>query len=167
MRNILILALFIAFAGTSCVTQRKCLKRFPPVPEIVIKDSIVYKDKIVIRDTTVFVRLPGDTINAEVQIPVTRILPPVTVETKYAKATASMYMDRIKLLLIQKDAEIEVQISKAIREATFWRERYEKDKQKIIVEKKFIPKYVKYLAYFGAVCLIFIIAYIFFRIFKR
>ena len=161
--------LVVLLSGTSCVTQRKCLKRFPPSVEVIKKDSIVYKEKVVIRDTTIFIKLPADTIKAEIEIPVTKILPPVTLETKYAKATASIdfLKGKIRLILVQKDAEIQLHIDSAKIETTYWKEKYQNDRIKEVVNVPFVPKYVKVFAYFGLVCLIFIIAYIVLKILKK
>lgn len=167
MKNTLFLALFFAFAGVSCVTQRKCLNKFPPVVEI--KDSIVYKEKIIIRDTIVTIKLPADTIQTEVQIPVIRVLAPVTVESKYAKATASIdfVKEKIRLVLIQKDTEIQIRIDSAIREAKYWRDRYVKDHQKVIVNVPYTPKIMKWSAWFGWFCAVIILLYIAYRFLRR
>lgn len=160
-----VIFILLALLGTSCASSKRCARLYPP--SVIKVDSIVYRDKIVVHDTTITVRLPADTIYAEVQIPVNRILEPVTIETRYAKATASIAGERIKLTLIQKDAEIQVHIDSAKVEATYWREKYNTDKQTIIVPQKFVPKVTKWLAFFGGGCLIFILAYIAFRVFKK
>jgi hypothetical protein len=54
MRNIVFLVLLVSFAGTSCITERKCLNKFPPSVQ---RDSI-YIETI----KEIPVPIPGDTI---------------------------------------------------------------------------------------------------------
>jgi len=56
----LILILFLAFTLSGCTTQKKCNRKFPPT--IIVKDSIIEKTNTIIRDTTIFVKLPKDTV---------------------------------------------------------------------------------------------------------
>ena len=42
---------------TSCTTQQKCLEKYPPQVREITKTVTVY------RDTTIFVRIPGDTVH--------------------------------------------------------------------------------------------------------
>jgi len=60
MRIILFLALLMSFAGTSCITQRKCLDKFPPSVQ---RDSIYIET---VKETPV--PIPGDTIKVDVPI---------------------------------------------------------------------------------------------------
>ena len=51
-----VIGFLIALSLTSCVTQNRCYKKYPPE----VKDSIVYREVIVPRDTTIY--LPGEVL---------------------------------------------------------------------------------------------------------
>ena len=97
---------------TSCATQRRCLKKFPPVVRIdtVVQDTTIY------RDTTVYRYLPGDTITKDsiIEVPVELYVPPVTAETSLARAEAWIQNRRLQLLLIQKDSLLQFKIDSAV-----------------------------------------------------
>ena len=97
---------------TSCVTQRRCLKKFPPVVRIdtVVQDTTIY------RDTTVYRYLPGDTVTKDsiIEVPVELYVPPVTAETSLARAEAWIQNRRLQLLLIQKDSLLQFKIDSAV-----------------------------------------------------
>lgn len=132
----------IIFAIISgCATQKRCFEKFPPISEIIKKDSIIYKEKIIFKDTTILIKLPSDTVTIDISI--SKIIEPVTIETKYAKATAQIINNKLKLKLIQKDSEIEIRIDSAIRIAKYWQERWINEKQIIISKEKYIPKIYK------------------------
>ena len=128
MKYILYLALFVTFAGTSCVTQRKCLSKFPPSRDTIIITNV--RDSIVLRDTVIFVTIPGETVYDSVMIPCPEVpgyIPrKVYAETSLAKASAWWSYPVIKLELIQKDTTIERRLNNAIREAYHWKTEYEK-----------------------------------------
>lgn len=79
MRLFLILSLLVILS--SCMTQKRCARRFPPKESIrvetIIRDSVVY------RDTTLYVQVPGNPVKEEK--PVTIRSPagniPVTIDT--------------------------------------------------------------------------------------
>ena len=106
--SILILVLL-----TGCVTQRRCLKKFPPIVSIdtVIKDTTIY------RDTTVYVYLPGDTVYRDtvIEVPVGLYVPPVTAETELARARVWIQAQRLRLELVQKDSLLQFKIDSAVR----------------------------------------------------
>ena len=148
---------------TGCVTQKKCLTKFPPVNDtiriVILKDSIIYKD------TIIFIYLPGQTTINSVVIPCPPPPPefiPDTAkaETSLAFARAWWQYPNIQLRLVQKDTTIEARLESAIMESYFWRNEYEQIKQSIIVKK--IPLIYKVAFWFvlGQIFLfVFIIVY--------
>lgn len=148
---------------TGCVTQKKCLTKFPPVNDtiriVILKDSIIYKD------TIIFIYLPGQTTINSVVIPCPPPPPefiPDTAkaETSLAFARAWWQYPNIQLRLVQKDTTIEARLESAIMESYFWRNEYEQIKQTIIVKK--IPLIYKVAFWFvlGQIFLfVFIIVY--------
>ena len=104
--------LIIVFLG-SCVTQKRCLKKFPPVVSV---DTIVH-DTTIYRDTTVYEYIEGDTVYNEriISIPKTVYVPPVEAETEFAHALAWIQNQRLRLELRQKDSLLQFRIDSAIR----------------------------------------------------
>ena len=109
MIRILLISLLLL---TSCVTQRKCLKKFPPVISIdtVVQDTTIY------RDTTFYAYLPGDTVYRDtvIEVPVELYVRPVTAETELARARAWIQSQRLQLELIQKDSLLQFKIDSAV-----------------------------------------------------
>jgi len=157
MSRSLILILLICFTGFSCVTQRRCLEKFPLSNDTI--RIIEIRDTIILRDTTIFIHLPGESRTDSVLIP----CPPppgpyipdtARAETSLAAAAAWWDYPSIKLRLIQKDTTIEARLKDAIREISHWRNEYEKILQVRTLKK--IPGIYK-AALFGWIGVIVII----------
>jgi len=109
--------LFIAILMTGCVTQQRCLVKFPPdtITQIETVHHTEYKD------TIVYKYLPGDTVYAEKEIILTKdsiiyvTVDPVRVETELATAKAWIVNRKLKLLLQQKDSVLQFKLDSAIR----------------------------------------------------
>jgi len=120
MKKIIFIIFIISFGFTSCITQKKCNKRFPP--QIITKDSIVYKTNTVYRDTILYVYLPADTVYDTTNVPVyidteTGLINSDTNEigNRYATALAWVNNSTLKQLLIQNEQTINFSIDSAIR----------------------------------------------------
>jgi|WetSurMetagenome_2_1015567.scaffolds.fasta_scaffold00103_69 hypothetical protein len=123
--------LFIALFSlilTSCITQRRCSIKFPSVNDT-IKITTV-KDSIVIRDTTIFIKIPGEKVTDSISIPCPEVhnyIPKkVCAETQLASACAWWQYPVIKLELMQKDTTIVKRLNRALKESYYWRTLYEK-----------------------------------------
>lgn len=57
--------IILAFAFTSCATQQRCYRLFPP--QIITKDSVITKDSIIYK--SVKVSIPGDSVTLHDTIP--------------------------------------------------------------------------------------------------
>lgn len=146
-----ILLLLIGILSGSCVTQKKCLQRFPPQRDtlkiVSTRDSIIYKG------TTIFIKLPGATVIDSIIIPCpdpgpAYIPKKVCAETSLASACAWWSYPVIKLELIQKDTTIERRLDNALKESYFWKSEYERinvTPQPII--KKYIPGFYKFCTF--------------------
>lgn len=116
---------------TSCVTQRVCNKRFPCSQ--LVKDSIIEKEKVVIRDTTIEIRIPGKEIHDSIPVPFPVFrdgklnTKKLTKKTEYSEATAQVRDNMLYLDLTQNDIKINAKITGAIKEATYWKDRYQKE----------------------------------------
>jgi hypothetical protein len=86
--TLLFVAAIIAAAVflSGCVTQKRCLLKFPPDTITKIETHTVTEW----RDTTIFVHLPGDSVFVNVPIPVVEPLkiPPLTARLPLARSTA-------------------------------------------------------------------------------
>lgn len=58
----LIILLSALLILTSCVTEKKCNRKYPPQFVVIEKDTVIYKEKIVIKDSIINVILPNDTV---------------------------------------------------------------------------------------------------------
>ena len=148
---IIVVLIFLAFG---CVTQKRCNLKFPPQTsiEIVYRDSI--HEEIRYRDTIIYVPIPGELRTDSIFIPVASpgqnyIPDTARAENKYAIAKAWMDWPKIKLNLIQKPQTLEFQLKNAIKEANTYRQLYEKEKSKEVVQVKYTPKFWKFTGWIG------------------
>ena len=83
-RHIILLA--AAFFLSGCVTQKRCLLKFPPDTITKIETKTVTEW----RDTTIYVHLPGDSVFVNVPIPMIEPLniPKLTARLPLARSTA-------------------------------------------------------------------------------
>lgn len=163
MKNILLIFFVVIFS--SCTTQRRCLIKFPPQSstETIYKDSI--HEVIKYRDTTVYVKIPGETITNTVYVPVNSpgqnyIPDTARAENKYAIAKAWLDWPKIRLNLFQKPQTLEFDLKNAITERNTFKMLYEKEKSKEVVQVRYVPKFVKILALWGVLSLLILIAYL-------
>jgi hypothetical protein len=164
----IVLFLLIAVIGASCATQKRCNLKFPPTVDT-IKITIV-KDSIIYRDTTIFIKLPGELRIDSVEIPcpdVPGYIPEkVFAETSLAKASAWWQFPNIRLELIQKDTTIERRLDNAIKEAWHWQEEYTKVTKTPQVIKE-IPVFYRFCTYAFIGMFLALAGYIALRIFKK
>jgi hypothetical protein len=158
---------FICVLSIGC-SKRWCVSHYSPGVDTVYKETV--RDSIIVRDTTIYIHLPGETVIDSVIIPCPDPGPAyvpkrVTAETELARAEAWWSYPVIKLVLIQKDTTITKRLDQAIREKYYWKTLYEK----ITVRPepvKFVPKFVKFLAWTGGMGLLLILAWLGFKIYK-
>lgn len=110
----------------SCTTPEKCARKYPP--QLITKDSIVYKERIVTIYDTIFI--VGDTITATDTVYVDKFTGlinsnPVFTETEFAIASAQVINSKIFLDLIQKDTAIARLLKTNIKEVEVYRDRTE------------------------------------------
>jgi hypothetical protein len=140
------------------------MERYPPVP-VYHWDSIVYRQQVIYRALPVIIKLPPDTVSITADID--SLLNPLMVENKNSKAIAKVYKNRLRLILIQKSTEIKTVLDSASKETTYWREKYQTDKQMVIKEVRFIPWYCKFFTPFGIVALILLVLYITLKVIRK
>jgi hypothetical protein len=127
--NKLFSILAVLLLASSCITQKRCLDRFPNTVDTIrvveVKDTIIY------RDTIVTVYLPGDIRIDSVEIPcpepIKNYIPDTArVKTDFAVALAWFKFPRIYIKLTQPDTTLTWRLENAIKEANHWRSEYEK-----------------------------------------
>jgi hypothetical protein len=152
-----ILIILLAFLLLGCVTQKRCNEKFPS--QSFTKDSIVYKDKLVYKDTTIYVPIPGDTVYKDTLVYVDKFTGLVNSKKVYAftslaEAIAWVSNSKLYLTLIQKDTTIEVRLDSALKEVTYWKEKYHSSSSVVVKETVKSPWYMKVLSWIGGVCLV-------------
>lgn len=148
MKYLIIILLLIV---TSC--SPKIIK------EVVTKDSIIYRESISYRDTTIFKYLPGDTVFKNTIVYVDKVTGLVNSKklfafTSLAEASAWVYNSKLFLNLIQKDTTIEIRLDSAIKEAIYWKEKYQSNNTVVVKEVTKSPWYMKVLAWIGSLSLV-------------
>ena len=147
----LLAIILIGLAVTSC--SPKIIK------EVVTKDSIVYKEKISYRDTTIYKYLPGDTVFKTTYVYIDKNTGLVNSKklfafTSLAEASAWVYNSKLFLNLTQKDTTIEIRLDSAIKEASYWKEKYQNSSTVVTKETFKSPWYMKALAWIGSLSLV-------------
>lgn len=143
---------------SSCVTQKKCLQKFPPQTIRERYDSIIIKDTIIYKDVIVEKVIPADTVYVDRIIPgipqsiTTR---PMILENDYAIAKGWIQDSRLKMQLEQKYQVLRFKLDSADKLVRHWQFQYLKERElnTHVVVQKFTPKIYK-IALWGWVVLI-------------
>ena len=166
VRKLTVLILIVALAS-SCVTQRRCLQKFPPE---VKTDTVFYevvRDSIVYRDTTIILTLPGQTVIDSIFIkPGVVETSPVVLETALARAEAYYRTPKVYLKLIQKDTTIQVRLDSALRDAYHWKAQYYEILAQTLIKEKYIPEIYKIALWLVIGIAFSFIAYMLVKIFR-
>lgn len=133
MRTVALL-LLLAVLFTSCSVEKKMSRKCARAqrhyelalykydcPKKPIDTAYVTETKIITRDTTIFVRVPGDTVKSETRVHDTLGLLNSKVshlETKYSFSNAWVEGGILKHELIQKDSDIPATIPGAVQHTT-------------------------------------------------
>ena len=117
LRAIIIFLLLLMSSG--CVTQKRCLDKFPPITSV---DTIKVPGEPIYIDTIIYRDVPGDTIIVDTTIIINESgeieFTEVFAETELATAHAWIELDRLRLELNQKDSLFRFKLDSAIRENT-------------------------------------------------
>ena len=150
---------------SSCVTQRRCLQKFPPV---VSSDTVYYettRDSIVYRDTTIIITLAGQTVIDSIFIkPGIVQTSPVILETSLARAEAYYKTPKVYLKLVQKDTTLNIRLDSALKEAYYWKTSFMNITNQSIQKEKYIPNFYKVCTWLLIGIVFSILAYIIIKI---
>jgi len=126
---------------SSCITQKRCLRKFHPVP---VETKIEYIEKIRI-DT---IRIKADTLKIVTEVPCENF--EIEVENEGLKAKLTVLDRKLKAELLKKPDTIFIQ-GKDIIKTEYIKEQ--------LPAEKYCPKWIKILAWIGAFWILAIIAY--------
>lgn len=166
LKLILALAIItIVLLMSSCISERRCNKLYPPVPSTNTKDSIVTRDIIVYRDTTVYVPVasPPDTVEKVIKVTARHnkiYSDTIIAETKLAKAVAWVYSSKLNCRLTDKDTGVLVKLDSALVESKFYKELYHTELNREVNEVRYIPGFYRFCLWWFIGTVMFILIYI-------
>jgi hypothetical protein len=165
-----LIPILIILALTSCVTQKKCNSKFPPEVRIERHDSLIIKDSIIYKDRYVpyYIKGKTDTIEKLIPVPEKINLAPMRLENTYAYAEAWIENSKLKMKLQLKDQVITFKLDSADKVAKHWERLYHETNQTIIPPPvRYTSKFAKVCIWYSVISIVIIIAYIFFKYFKK
>ena len=166
MRNIILLLILVSLTGCFA-TKKRCLRLYPPTSSVDTVYRETVRDSLVIRDTTIYVRIPGETFIDFIPIYVDNkiTLDTARAETEYIRAKAYYSNGFIFLEVKQLDIGLEIKLENALRESYYWKEMYFEISNREIIKERYIPIIYKVSlwAWIGVILLI-IFAYLLHRL---
>jgi len=168
MKKSLLWVVLVMVLLSSCVTQSKCDRKFPPQQYTNVKDSLVLKDSTVYSYAEIPVYIKGDTVTKHDTVfrdKKTGLInsKPVYAETDFAKAKAQVVNSQLKLELVQKDSTFKVRTDSLLKEIYHWKEQYNTVNTQKVKEVKYIPKIYSIFALIGLLGVIGIMLYFIFK----
>lgn len=153
---------------SSCVTQSKCDRKFPPQQYTNVKDSLVIKDSTIYSYAEIPVYIKGDTVikhDTVIKDKKTGLVnsKPVYAETDFAKAKAQVVNSQLKLDLIQKDSTFKVRTDSLLKEIYHWKEQYNSVNTQKVKQVEYIPRIYSIFALIGLLTVVITILYFIFR----
>jgi hypothetical protein len=115
MSRVVVFFIVVILAG--CSPQRRLARIFDRHPDLMAVDTVIH-DTIIYRDTTIYVLLPGDTVEVEVALEVPVDLPDTTIATStdYSRAEAGLQDNVLWLTLVQTDTIVEIVLDSVLVE---------------------------------------------------
>lgn len=162
MKKLLIISMAILLS--SCVTQHRCSDKFPPAESINVKDSTIITHEIRYYDSIIYqvVKIPEYIKKDSVVI---RYTDGVASTDKlylighYSQATAWLNGKTLQGEL-KEGGWIEVETKLRLKDQIIKELRSKTSDTVKIVKEKYIPKFIKILAWIGGVCLSLLLLYI-------
>jgi len=168
MKKSLLWVVLVMVLLSSCVTQSKCDRKFPPQQYTNVKDSLVLKDSLVYTYAEIPVYIKGDTVTKHDTVfrdKKTGLInsKPVYAETDFAKAKAQVVNSQLKLELVQKDSTFKVRTDSLLKEIYHWKELYNSKETATIKKERYIPGVYNVFALIGLLYVIITILYFIFK----
>jgi hypothetical protein len=141
MNKIVLLLAVVALFATSCITQKKCNNKFPPITIeklVTIHDSIF--EKVYVHDTTFTVIVGKDTTiyDTDTVLVFKGMVnsKPVTIKGEFADATAQVVNSKLNVKLEERAKNLQITLKDAIKEKLLYKYYYEQSKEKQVVIKE-------------------------------
>ena len=152
MKKLLILIIPILLIFSSCVTQKACDRKFPPVANTeyiydTIHDSTYVKE--IVKDTVVVIKVGKDTVIHDTDTVYIKNglvnSKPVTVKGELSEATSQVVNSKVLLTLKEHATELKIELKGVIVERDSYRLLYEKyykesSKTKVVKENSGLAK---------------------------
>lgn len=156
---LLLVVVVLSILCSSCITRRACERRFPPITYDSV--SVVMNTVTIYRDTTIYVHLPGDTVDQSIRVDegISEL------RTPNAKSYAWVINGILKHKLEQRDTAILQNIRGALK-TTITDQQKDKTTEKL----KFLNKLTNwqiFQIYLGRVLMFFAITILCWLIIKR
>ena len=169
MRKIILILFIISLGLTSCITEQKCAKKYPPIT--ITKDSIVYETNTIYKDSVVTFYIIGDTVYQDSTIYVYKDVKTGFINsdssqlsTEFATAIAWIENSELKHILRQHETIINQKIDSAVRITT---EKLELFHSETVIKKNFITHwYDKVARIIAIIAILILIIYIAIKIIK-
>jgi hypothetical protein len=136
----LLFCLFTIVFFMSCVTQKRCLQKFPP--QIITKDSTVIKDSTIYRDTTI--TIPGDSTTIHDSLPCPDVKYHKVAKSKSGRTTATVDINNGKLTVNCKTDSLQQKID-SLKTHIRSMERYRSEVKLVPVPKYKTPAWCWWL----------------------
>lgn len=150
---------FILALFSSCVTQRRCVEKFPPITTI---DTV---ETILIVDTTIYVRLPADMVVDSILVEVEPDYSSEVVSAKaeYGSARAWINDGKLRLQLTMNDTLIAYRIDSLALVNT---KTITVEKERVLEVKK-VPPFYKATLYIAILLFVLVLCLFFLALRKR
>lgn len=157
---------------SSCITETRCNRLYPPEPSTNTQDSIVMRDIIVYRDTTVYVPVasPPDTVEKVIKVTARHnkvYSDTIIAETRFAKAVAWVYSSKLNCRLTDKDTGVLVKLDSALVESKFYQELYHTELNREVKTVKYIPSFYRFCLWWFIGTVMFILIFIGLKVYVR
>lgn len=175
-----IVPILLIVIASSCNVRQWCASRYPP--QVGIDTVTVVKDTVIteIRDTTIYIKIPGeiqvDSVPYPVHVPEMPELDLsdfiVRGETNFARAEAWLTQSadmtlHMHLRLEQKEMEIEQKFEGVIREMNYWKEKYTEITRREVSEVVVDTVWTRTYRWWSWISWAFLLGYLFTRLRPR
>lgn len=156
MRKLAIVIALFLLTLSSCISEKKCQRRYPPI----IRDSIEVKETIEYRDRVVLDTIEGDTIlwsEAWVEFDT------MVIENQYSIAKLRRINDKLSVELIQKDTILQ----RTLKQAEVLKNSSRVEVKTIIQKEKYIPWFYMFTKWYFIISFVLLIIYLIFLAVKK
>lgn len=154
------MAIIFIVLFSSCDPCQRLAKKCPPQA----RDSIIYREQVVYKDTTIYIRLPQDTVfMGPPELRISIVNGEIVMEKvckSYGIITACAWIEKSQpyVYAYLNDTSYKVTLRNAIKEARYWEEKYHNEKT--TVQVRYIPVFYKFTFWFFIAVVVVVTGYI-------